>query len=832
MINNMDMRDYKQIRGLNPKKTVPSHLGHYCAALDVAEKALTEEKDAVRDGLGAFLTSLLWEGAYPAEATDLTVSDLIYGGLPGVQGHPARPAAYPEAEKQLHQSWHSILRTVARRSFDFGLRGGFNRPEELAGRLEQDIKLPLFSPLEVLFPVELWNMPLPDLQKRYQPQVNKVRAERTRYQRDLEAAQIRRKSELDEKLAALSYEGPPGFYYASEMKEELAALKGRYSPEEIGLLLMGGHIRLSEGLRRKYKIDPRIRLDKNAYVLDYLPRLHLAESRESWRDLALSYEKAVRQDRNAALEEARAKNKERSLRRQRNTAIRAAIVRNIPENYIDFFPLARAMERRFVLHIGPTNSGKTHDAMEALKQGESGIYLGPLRLLAFEQYEALNGAGYPCSLVTGEERLDEEGALFQASTIEMLNTQREYDVAVIDEAQMIGDPDRGGSWTRAILGICAREIHVCAAPIAKNLLIRLIKDCGDSYELVPHHRMTPLKVEREEFSLDEDVSRGDALIVFSRKSVHGVASYLQQRGYRCSVVYGALPYDVRREQARLFAEGETDTVVATDAIGMGMNLPIRRVIFLEQDKFDGYERRMLKTEEIKQIAGRAGRYGIYPLGLVNTTEHKAQIREALEGRSEAVKTAVIAFPESLLGVDASLTEIIERWIQIEIKPGYTRADPYRMLRLCRIIQDLSEDKRFLYDCISMTFDEEDEELLSIWRQMCAREAAGHVFPVAQAMPDAHGIEISENLNELEEAFRLCDLLYGYCEKFDHREHREEIMDRKNLISRQMTQILARQSLSGKKCPGCGRPLPWNHPYRLCDSCFKRERRYGPRKKRE
>ena len=546
-------------------------------------------------------------------------------------------------------------------------------------------------------------------------------------------------------------------------------------------------------------------------------------TRQEARALSARYEESIRAGREAAQAETKSKNRERNQRRKRSAAIRTAIVNTIPDNYIDLFPLARAMERHFVLHIGPTNSGKTHDAIEALKQAENGIYLGPLRLLAFEQFENLNEAGYPCSLVTGEERIEVPYAYYQASTVEMLNTKNEYALAVIDEAQMIGDPDRGGAWTKAILGVCAKEVHVCAAPIAQKLLIRLIRDCGDSYTVVRHRRMTPLNVEEAPFDLAESVEKGDALIVFSKKSVHGVGSYLQKKGYTCSVIYGALPYDVRREQARLFAGGLTDVVVATDAIGMGMNLPIRRVVFLEQEKFDGISVRELNTEEIKQIAGRAGRYGIYPEGLVSSVEGRDRIRAALNGKSERVSEAVIAFPESLLGVEATLSEIIERWAQIEIKPGYTRADPSRMLKLCRLIEPLSEDKHFLYDCISMTFDEEEPQLLSRWRVMCAKEAAGECYEVEAALPEEKWIRDQDNMNELEEAFRLCDLLYGYCEKLGHTEFRETIMRHKNRISARMTAILAQQSLKGKKCANCGRALPWNAPYKLCERCFRRRR---------
>ena len=428
------MRDYKSIRGLNPKKSVPRHIGQYCAALDTAETELKRQKEAVRDGLGVFLSSLLWEDRIPFEARNLTVSDLIYGGLPAGGGRPAREPAFEEAEKLLRDSWEAVLGEICGKAFAYGYRAGFNRPGELEARLLQDIKMPLSAPLEVIFPADLWELSLKELKERYQETAALVQAEQARFRKDYEAARQRMEEELRERAAAIPYEGEPGHYYTSDKTEELAELKSRYTTEEIKLLRHAGLIRFSGGLKKKYWLDTRPKLDKKAYRTGYMAPYRCEVSREAWKALAESYEEAARQDREAALQEARERNKEKNQRRKRNAAIRTAIVNSIPENYIDFFPLARAMERHFVLHIGPTNSGKTHDAMEALKEAENGIYLGPLRLLAFEQYEALNGAGYPCSLVTGEERLEEEGAMFQASTIEMLNTQREYEVAVIDEA--------------------------------------------------------------------------------------------------------------------------------------------------------------------------------------------------------------------------------------------------------------------------------------------------------------------------------------------------------------------------------------------------------------
>ena len=132
---------------------------------------------------------------------------------------------------------------------------------------------------------------------------------------------------------------------------------------------------------------------------------------------------------------------------ERERRIRAALLDAIPEHYRDLYPLARQMRRHFYLHLGPTNSGKTYEGIQRLQGARQGLYLGPLRLLAAEQFEALNLADVPCSLVTGEEQIRVPFARVQSSTVEMADLQTHYDVAVIDECQMIADRDRGGAWT-------------------------------------------------------------------------------------------------------------------------------------------------------------------------------------------------------------------------------------------------------------------------------------------------------------------------------------------------------------------------------------------------
>ena len=121
-----------------------------------------------------------------------------------------------------------------------------------------------------------------------------------------------------------------------------------------------------------------------------------------------------------------------------------------------------------------------------MKQARSGVYLAPLRLLALEAQETLLEAGVDCRLTTGEEEDSREWDTHTAATAEKLDLKRYYDAAVIDECQMIADPQRGYAWTRAILGVLSPEVHLCAAPEAEDLLIRLIESCGDSYEVEVH----------------------------------------------------------------------------------------------------------------------------------------------------------------------------------------------------------------------------------------------------------------------------------------------------------------------------------------------------------
>jgi ATP-dependent RNA helicase SUPV3L1/SUV3 len=284
--------------------------------------------------------------------------------------------------------------------------------------------------------------------------------------------------------------------------------------------------------------------------------------------------------------------------------------------YPESFTVAQRMQRHFIAVLGPTNSGKTHAAMEHLAEAETGAYLAPLRLLALENYQRLLDAGVAVSLITGEQRKIHPDATHVASTVEMLNPSRVIDVAVIDEIQLLDDPDRGAAWTAAVCGVPASTVYLLGALEAQEAIESLVKRVGGTLEVRKLQRKSPLELEKKPLGSLKNLQPGDVLIAFSRREVLSWRDQAIEQGFAVSAIYGNLSPEVRQAQAERFLEGETKIVVGTDAIGMGLNTPARRVIFTTSSKWDGYAEGTIAAALAKQIAGRAGRYGAHEAGFV------------------------------------------------------------------------------------------------------------------------------------------------------------------------------------------------------------------------
>ena len=309
------------------------------------------------------------------------------------------------------------------------------------------------------------------------------------------------------------------------------------------------------------------------------------------------------------------------------------------QGYPDTFDQARHLQRSVTLYVGPPNSGKTHAAFERLAQAHDGAYLAPLRLLALEGRDRLVARGVPCSLLTGEENVPADGARVVSSTIEMVNTRRAIDVAVIDEAQMVFDASRGWAWTQAIVAVPANEVIIICSAYAVPAIESLLGLCGErctvrEFERKQHVDLLPAAVPINA------LREGDAVVAFSRRDVLMLRDQVAANGKTVSVIYGALPPEVRRREAERFAQGESQVLVATDAIGMGLNLPIRRVLFSTLVKFDGEADRPLSVGEVHQIAGRAGRFGIHEEGFVGV------LREAEPSAARTLKDLLPRTPRA------------------------------------------------------------------------------------------------------------------------------------------------------------------------------------------
>ncbi|MGO9674819.1 MAG: helicase-related protein, partial [Methylocella sp.] len=266
---------------------------------------------------------------------------------------------------------------------------------------------------------------------------------------------------------------------------------------------------------------------------------------------------------------------------------------------------AKDVNQNVIAVLGPTNTGKTHYAIERMLAHASGMIGLPLRLLAREVYNRVveKAGAQSVALITGEEKIKPKGARYFISTVEAMPRGLDLDFVAVDEIQLAADLDRGHVFTDRLLNQRGR---VETLLIGAGTMQRAILDLLPGARIQSRPRLSQLS-----FAGDKKMTRlprRSAIVAFSAEDVYAIAEWIRRQRGGAAVVLGALSPRTRNAQVEMFQGGEVDYIVATDAIGMGLNLDVEHIAFAADRKFDGWQHRRLTPAEFGQIAGRAGRH--------------------------------------------------------------------------------------------------------------------------------------------------------------------------------------------------------------------------------
>ena len=271
----------------------------------------------------------------------------------------------------------------------------------------------------------------------------------------------------------------------------------------------------------------------------------------------------------------------------------------------------------------------------------------------------------------------------------------------------------------------------------------------------------------------------------------------------------------------LFLSGETKVVVSTDAIGMGLNLPVRRIVFMAAEKFDGTMQRPLTISEIRQIAGRAGRFGKYETGYVTALEEKRLnfIRRQMGKEIPQITTVTLGFPQVLLGMDAPLDEVLTLWKREQPEPPFEKINIDDMIFLYKeayhrrnYIAEF-EDKRVLYKMITCPIDIKDREVINLWNQYCTT----YMADVSLTRP-SKGSRY-RGLAKAESYYKKLDLYFQFSYRMGKWIDTEWLeRERERTQEQIMDYLTAEKQEYIQRCKYCGRILPVDVPFRVCKRC--------------
>ena len=502
-----------------------------------------------------------------------------------------------------------------------------------------------------------------------------------------------------------------------------------------------------------------------------------------------------------ALEPGRMRKAIRAARREHEEKMAFAVLLENNPRFVHYHKLypARRLTRRWTALLGPTNSGKTHRSIEAMAAAEHGIYLSPLRLMALENQERIEAMGVPCSLVTGEEEIIREGATHFCCTVEEFARFRHqhWDVVVVDEVQMMADSQRGWAWVDALVSAHTPQLMMTGPALIEPSLRTLCDLCEDKLVVQRNKRLSPVEVARHATTL-ERLEPGSLLVAFSRKLVLELKGMLESAGKSVSVVYGALSPEVRREQARRFREGEADIMVATDAVGMGLNLPAHTLCFYIDEKFDGIQNRQLKVQEVKQIGGRAGRFGHHDSGEITALDPQTlkSIRRLFNSPDAPVDLSQFQVRPSIDHLSAiselmGEPSLLRSWLTFNRNINYGEAFisvlPDELAEWIELIDDpkIPLWLRWTFACTPIRggFDSPASQHAQRWIK---RVAEGHAIPMPKLLLGSDLSSLESTLHVVETYLHLARSLPEHFPEHDDGE------DARKLLNDAITRELSRQ----------------------------------------
>lgn len=500
-----------------------------------------------------------------------------------------------------------------------------------------------------------------------------------------------------------------------------------------------------------------------------------------------------------ALEPGRMRKAIRAARREHEERMAFAVLLENNPRFVHYHKLypARRLTRRWIALLGPTNSGKTHRSIEAMAAAEHTIYLSPLRLMALENQERIESMGVPCSLVTGEEEIIREGATHFCCTVEEFARFRHqhWDVVVVDEVQMMADPQRGWAWVDALVSAHTPKLMMTGPALIEPSLRTLCELCEDQLQVQRTKRLSPVEVAKHATTL-ERLEPGSLLVAFSRKLVLELKGMLESAGKSVSVVYGALSPEVRREQARRFREGEADIMVATDAVGMGLNLPAHTLCFYTDEKFDGIQNRQLKVQEVKQIGGRAGRFGHHDSGEITALDPQTlkSIRRLFNSPDAPVDLSQFQVRPSIdhLSTISELMgepSLLRSWLTFNRNINYGEAFvsvlPDELAEWIELIDDpkIPLWLRWTFACTPIRggFDSPASQHAQRWIK---RVAEGHAIPMPRLLLGADLASLESTLHVVETYLHLARSLPEHFPEHDDGEEARKLLN--DAITRELS----------------------------------------------